>query len=542
MRRLNLVLLASLQLCGARQPGFSIHEDLLAHPQFEVVFSDTYILEHDALALLESKRRPDATYAADLSQTDLASNVRESTTADAANNILDDGANDGGPQVSETYEIISSPPSRFLCSVPVIAPPPALNQTATELAKAEEARELSRASTKGWELMSGLDGHCLYFVSGWWSYTFCYGDGIRQFHALPAGPNGGPPVIDPHSQEYVLGTTNPTAKARHHGHQPTAEAGDRGEAGEETKGVAPPNTELQVKGDQRYLVQRLGGGTLCDLTGKPRTVEVQFHCHPGASSDRIGWIKEVTTCTYLMMVQTPRLCADVAFLPPKETRAHPISCRTIVGSDDELEAWHHRKTIEAREAMGVAGAGANAQAKGATKDNPFAGITIGGIVVGGRRVLGTGRDGQPVVELETPRGFTGAKAAGNALAEKLTAGQKKGAEVDILTTEELEALGIDQETYDAVRKELRRIGGDNGWEIAVEVVPEQGGQSVASEGEEGEGKKQTRQTNGQNRKGGGGGGGGSGSGKKAGSAKNGAGGRDEGEEEGSQEVFFKEEL
>lgn len=33
MRRLNLVLLASLQLCRARQPGFSIHDDMLAYPQ-----------------------------------------------------------------------------------------------------------------------------------------------------------------------------------------------------------------------------------------------------------------------------------------------------------------------------------------------------------------------------------------------------------------------------------------------------------------------------------------------------------------------------
>jgi hypothetical protein len=33
MRRLNLVLLASLQLCAARQPGFSIQDDVLAYPQ-----------------------------------------------------------------------------------------------------------------------------------------------------------------------------------------------------------------------------------------------------------------------------------------------------------------------------------------------------------------------------------------------------------------------------------------------------------------------------------------------------------------------------
>jgi hypothetical protein len=33
MRRSDLVLLAVLQLCRARQHGFSIHDDLLAYPQ-----------------------------------------------------------------------------------------------------------------------------------------------------------------------------------------------------------------------------------------------------------------------------------------------------------------------------------------------------------------------------------------------------------------------------------------------------------------------------------------------------------------------------
>ena len=33
MRRLNLVLLASLQLCGARQHPFSPYDDVLSHPQ-----------------------------------------------------------------------------------------------------------------------------------------------------------------------------------------------------------------------------------------------------------------------------------------------------------------------------------------------------------------------------------------------------------------------------------------------------------------------------------------------------------------------------
>lgn len=37
MRRSNLLLLAAIQLAGARSPGFSIHEDLLAFPQVRVL-------------------------------------------------------------------------------------------------------------------------------------------------------------------------------------------------------------------------------------------------------------------------------------------------------------------------------------------------------------------------------------------------------------------------------------------------------------------------------------------------------------------------
>lgn len=33
MRRLNLALLASVQLAGARQQSFSVHDDLVAYPE-----------------------------------------------------------------------------------------------------------------------------------------------------------------------------------------------------------------------------------------------------------------------------------------------------------------------------------------------------------------------------------------------------------------------------------------------------------------------------------------------------------------------------
>lgn len=33
--------------------------------------------------------------------------------------------------------------------------------------------------------------------------------------------------------------------------------------------------ELQANGELKYLVQKLAGGTLCDITGKDRRIELQ---------------------------------------------------------------------------------------------------------------------------------------------------------------------------------------------------------------------------------------------------------------------------
>ncbi len=442
-----------------------------------MVFSETYISESDAFSLLKAKATPHATtYDADLTQTDLASRVRESSAADASS--LDDGADDGSPKISETYELMHVPPSRYLCAVPVLAPPPARNQSETELAKAEEARELSRASAEGWRIMSDLDGTCLFFVSGWWSYSFCYGKEIVQFHALP-GKNGGPPVKDPSSHEYVLGRTSHShSNQRQHATQNQKQAAQQQQQQEqattdaEARSIAPPNTELQVKGDQRYLVQRLDGGTICDLTGRERTIEIQYHCNPGASQDRIGWIKEVTTCTYLMVVQTPRLCADLAFLPPKETHAHPISCRQIVSNEEETAAWHHRKRVEALELMGVID-GHKDSTKGRDQPNPFSGMNIGGVIIGGHQVLGSDEDGKPAAKLPPPRHFSSGKAASGTIVKVLASAKSKsdGGEIQVLADDDLVELGVAPETVQELSQELQQIAGDKGWKLEVVESP-----------------------------------------------------------------------
>jgi protein OS-9 len=128
----------------------------------------------------------------------------------------------------------------------------------------DEATELSLATERGRELLAGMEGTCIYFVSGWWSYSFCYNDGVRQFHPLPTGRNVPvyPPQEDQSVDAYVLGRFDALARA--------GRGGGRRAAGAE-KSVA----ELEVKGQTRYLVHHLKGGTVCDLTGEERSIEVQ---------------------------------------------------------------------------------------------------------------------------------------------------------------------------------------------------------------------------------------------------------------------------
>ncbi|KAI3329746.1 glucosidase II beta subunit-like protein-domain-containing protein [Ustulina deusta] len=517
MRRLAsfAVVWTGLRLCQARQPGFSVHHDLLAHPQFEVVISDTYISESDARALLDSRDAAHPAYDAGLaSQTDIAPTVRAASDHDRAAAAAAADA--------ESYEVMSMPPHRYLCAIPVIEPAPAPNKTATELAKAEEARELARASAHGWDLINELDGKCLYYMSGWWSYRFCYGQDVVQFHAIASSVKGGPPMRDVNTAEYVLGrvpdphvASRPPRRGQQQQQQQRGQNGQPPRPGAGAPAPAPPNTDLQVKGDQRYLVQRMGDGTVCDLTGRERTIEIQYHCSPESTQDRIGWIKEVTTCSYLMLVNTPRLCVDVAFQPPKEERANIISCRAIVSESGQAD-WHARKTLEAQAAM-------VGRAKEATRSP----IVIGGVVVGGRQILGKGEDGKEAPKLSPPRNFRSDSGGGlEKLVEIIASatGKNEGGEVNIMTEERLQELDLSPEIIENLRNEIQKLAGDRGWQLKMVELPGNNRELVGiiEDDEEDDGDAERKE------------GGGGKPGERKVVAKD--------DDEGSEEEFFKEEL
>ncbi|KAK9371877.1 glucosidase II beta subunit-like protein-domain-containing protein [Lipomyces chichibuensis] len=270
---------------------FSVQDDILALPQFQISMSNDVISEDDAARLLSGQ----------------AALVASSNDKDV-----------------EHYETLRLHGEKFLCSLPVLEPQAVLNASEKELSKSEEEKELTRAQASGWDLLEPLNGTCLYYMAGWWTYSFCHKVEVKQFHQL--APQKGvtlyPPKEDP-SESYVLGRV-----ARQ---KISEESGE--EEGDSAQSSLGEEKTVQSAGEMRYLVQKIGGGSICDLTGRERKIEIQFHCNQH-SQDKIAWIKEVTTCRYLMVIHTPRLCQDVAFLPPKEDRANEINCQRIMSEED----------------------------------------------------------------------------------------------------------------------------------------------------------------------------------------------------------------
>ena len=142
-----------------------------------------------------------------------------------------------------------------------------------------QRNELARAAHRGPMLLRGMRGTCSYFRDGWWTYSFCYGDRVRQFHQLAPSQNVPvyPPQEDPTVSAFDLGVySNKRKDSKGDGNQPDSDNSGIEERGQEQqKSERGDGLRLETQGDTRYLVQTLAGGTVCDLTGRNRKVEVQ---------------------------------------------------------------------------------------------------------------------------------------------------------------------------------------------------------------------------------------------------------------------------
>ena len=370
----------------------------------------SYILEADALAYLYSSRDSPVAGPANSEnyQGDVSSTLNAETTTSPG-----------------TYERILLHGYPHLCFIPGDTPNNE-NNTAAERSAADGDKELDNAISRGFQLLQGMaSNQCLYYTTGWWTYSFCYNAQITQFHALPPGPNGRawPPQEDPTTPSYVLGKFEKQKSME----SPSSPDSDR-----------DLSTEVKSQADTNYLVQRLEGGTPCDLTGNNRKIEVQFHCNPQLT-DRIGWIKETATCAYMMIIYTPRLCNDVAFQPPKESRAHSITCQEII-SEDDVESWEaEHEDVTSRQALG---------------QSQSQQIILGNVEVGAMKHVG--REGK---RLERGR----IVLTQDEKAETVI--MQKNGQISRLSKAELKKRHLSPDEVEAFGNEIKKYAGGKDWKI-----------------------------------------------------------------------------
>jgi len=161
--------------------------------------------------------------------------------------------------------------------------------------------------TKALEQLEPLkEKPCIVYSQEWWSYEFCYKKYLTQFHvAKPTDP-------PEHNMNFYLGKYPTEEELENPDFEYKKEAYKRGPFG------------------KHYITQMLVDGTICDVTGKPRQAEIRYYC---GESETVTSIKEISTCNYIVIFNTPRLCNNPGFESKKSLNS--ILCHPISDHDEE---------------------------------------------------------------------------------------------------------------------------------------------------------------------------------------------------------------
>lgn len=189
------------------------------------------------------------------------------------------------------FEVVSVTGQQFSCIVPNITkqnkyPSLVLRNTSDDI----------QTVFASWNTSS-----CLNWFAGWWTYELCIGREILQYHK---------------DKDVVLTSTSLGSFAKDF---------DWGQA---------EKSDLQVR--NRYHSQFYDQGSTCDVTGRPRSTEVQFFCQYYTPTPAIIEVSEVATCSYIVRVASADLCIIPALTPRQELKPSDIVCSPSLSDESYL--------------------------------------------------------------------------------------------------------------------------------------------------------------------------------------------------------------
>lgn len=157
---------------------------------------------------------------------------------------------------------------------------------------------------------------CIKRNEGWWTYEFCFGQGVRQYHR----DSDGRVTVD-----FSLGHYDE----------------DKNRA-LETSGAALVSEQIDATHDvsRPAYLEHYSHGTYCkefDMQ-TPRTSRVFFYCSQGGANHHILAVKETQTCAYTIKISTPVLCDHPHFISDEQKSAAKTEIVHCVPLDEEAEA------------------------------------------------------------------------------------------------------------------------------------------------------------------------------------------------------------
>ncbi|KAJ1719146.1 Protein OS-9 [Coemansia erecta] len=294
----------ALLLCTLRQPALADS----ANGQIDALYAEDIM--HD---MLESPR-----FQIEMLPELIPESQANSTLAKLRENA-EESANTKSDLVYDPILVGAGQKSKFICQIPRVDSEKAASDAEARRKAEHEAQgdadaDLQQTVERGLELLDSLKSECITYVKGWWTYEYCHNKYVRQSHRLESDGSGHVDTID-----YMLGD---------HQHLQRFPALPEGESGSGESELVQ-TTKVGRVGRKRFLTQVWGGGTECDLTGRPRRITIQFHCDPNGP-ERIAAINEERTCQYAMAINTPRLCADPMFYDNSASAAYSIKCQHVL--------------------------------------------------------------------------------------------------------------------------------------------------------------------------------------------------------------------
>ncbi|KAM9319920.1 protein OS-9 [Gastrophryne carolinensis] len=210
--------------------------------------------------------------------------------------ILSDPVIRGQSKADNIVTIASKYKQNYECKLPAIAVK--FQQERDEDAKIYTGLEIP-------DLLKPMEASpCLTKTKDWWTYEFCYGKHIQQYHIEEAEVKGDILYLGYYLSEFDW--RNETAKAsKHH----------------------------KLK---RYHSQTYVNGSKCDLNGKLRETEVRFMCEEG-TGDYIARVDEPQSCTYVLTVHTSRICSHPFLRPLATGTPQSIMCHPALSPEQYVE-------------------------------------------------------------------------------------------------------------------------------------------------------------------------------------------------------------